>query len=400
MKKLLTAILIGVLVLSFLAMPTGSAQAAGPKILRSDQKIISDFTITLDPHWAGTLGVFIQKDVYGPEESQGTNRTAYFGNNLVQEVDPSSDSCQNIDASGHIVSVCVRGFIQKDVHGSGESQGTSRTIYFGNNPVQGVDPSSDLCQDIDASGHIVSICINGGPIRYGKPHFNTPNISGARPIGESYPGTLRYWEARGVHFSGEGWNNERIQTQLTAMERSAGAINSYKQTQHDWGLDMPGGLIFHGSYDSTDCPSNGSVTRPGCYLASTNTITLLWSFLSKPGYCDAYLEMTATAIHELGHAVDYHAGLSAYGDYSSKYDWAISIPGWVKVNGSWEYGRSPEGMVSNYARTNPQEDFAETWAWWVDTRNTFTLHEYNVWDGPPNQDRLDALALEIYHPYN
>jgi hypothetical protein len=361
MKKLLTAILIGVLVLSFLAMPTSSAQAAGPKILRSDQIIKFDF-----------------------------NNTA----------DPSSDLCQDIDASGHIVSVCVRGFIQKDVHGSGESQGTNRTIYSGNNPVQRVDPSSDLCQDIDASGHIVSVCINGGPIRNGKPHFNTPNISGARPIGESYPSTLRYWEARGVHFSGDGWNNERIQTQLTALERSAGAINSYEQTQHDWGLDMPSGLIFHGSYDSTDCPSSGGVTRPGCYHASTNTITILWSVLSKPGYCDAYLEMTATAIHELGHAVDYHAGLSAYGDYSSKCDWATLVPGWAKVNGSWEYTGSPEGMVSNYTRIDPLEDFAETWAWWVDTRNQFPLYEWKVWDAPPDQDRFNALAVAIYYPHN
>jgi hypothetical protein len=361
MKKSLTAILIGMLVLSFQAVAAGSAQAARSKSIRGNQMIKLDSTIT---------------------------------------VEPTSDLCQVIDASGHILSVCVSGFIQKDVLGSGESQGTNRTIYFANNPVQGVYPSSVLCQDIDASGHIVSVCVNGGPIRYGKPNFNTPNISGARPIGESYPGTLRYWEARGVHFSGGGWNNERIQTQLTALERSAGAIDNYEQTQHDWGLDMPGGLIFHGGYDRTDCPSSDDGTRPGCYHATTNTITLLWNFLSKPGYSDSCLEMTATTIHELGHVVDYHAGLSAYGDYSSKYDWAISIPGWVKVNHSWEYALSPEGMVNNYARTDPLEDFAETWAWWVDTRNQFPLYEWKMWDGPPNQDRFNALAEAIYYPYN
>src|SRR5512135_1038891 len=111
----------------------------------------------------------------------------------------------------------ISAFIQTDGDGSGESQESNKTIYFGNNPVHGVDPASVLCQDIDAAGHIVSVCVNGGPIQYGKPNFITPNIVGARPIGESHPGTLRFWEARGAHFSGEGWNNERIQSQLTAL---------------------------------------------------------------------------------------------------------------------------------------------------------------------------------------
>ena len=291
-------------------------------------------------------------------------------------------------------------FIQTDADGSGEAQGTNRITYLGNNPVHGVDPASILCQDIDASGHIVSVCVNGGPILYGKPNFKTPNIPGARPIGESHPGSLRYWEARGVHFSGDGWNNERIQSQLTALERSAGAIKSYEQTRHDWGLDMPGGLVFHGSYDNSDCHSSVGVTRKSCYFASTNTIILLWSVLSNPGYSDPYLDMTEAAIHELGHVVDYHAGLSAYGDFSSQYDWATSVPGWTKVNGAWEYARSPEGMVSFYAQTTPIEDFAETWAWWVDAQNQFPLYAWNVWEDAPNQDRLNALAFAIYYPYS
>jgi len=287
-------------------------------------------------------------------------------------------------------------FIQTDGDGSGEAQGTNRIPNPGNNPVQGVDPASVLCQDIDASGHIVSVCVNGGPIQYGKPNFKNPNIAGARPIGESYPGTLRYWEARGVHFSGDGWNNERIQSQLTALERSAAAINSYEQAQQDWGLDMPDGLIFHGSYDNSDCHSSEGVTRKSCYFATTNTIILLWSVLCNPGYSDPYLEMTAAAIHELGHAVDYHAGLSDHGTYSSKYDWATSVAGWAKVNEAWEYAGSPEGLVSTYARTTPLEDFAETWAWWVDTQNQSPLYDWNVWDDAPNQDRFNALALAIY----
>ena len=301
--------------------------------------------------------------------------------------------------TGVLVLSFMGGFFQVDVHGSGESQGNNRTINPGNNPVHGVDPSSVLCQDIDASGHIVSVCVNGGPIQYGKPNFITPNISGARPIGESYPGTLRYWEARGVHFSGDGWDNERIQSQLTALERSAGAINSYEQSQHDWGLDMPGGLTFHGSYDNSDCRSSEGVTRKSCYFASTNTIILLWSVLSNPGYSDPYLDMTEAAIHELGHAVDYHAGLSAHGTYSSKYDWATSVPGWVKVDGAWEYAGSTEGMVSSYPRTTPIEDFAETWAWWVEAQNQSPLYAWNVWEDAPDQDRFNALALAIYHPY-
>jgi hypothetical protein len=301
---------------------------------------------------------------------------------------------------GVLVLSFMGGFIQTNVDGSGESQGNNRTFNLGNKPVHGVDPASVLCQDIDASGHIVSVCVNGGPILYGKPNFKTPNISGARPIGESHPGSLRYWEARGVHFSGDGWNNERIQSQLTALERSAGAIKSYEQTRHDWGLDMPGGLIFRGSYGNSDCHSSEGVTWKGCYLASINTIILLWNVLCNPGYSDPYLEMTAAAIHELGHAVDYHAGLSAYGDFSSQYDWATSVPGWVKVNDSWEYGRSPEGMASYYARTSPLEDFAETWAWWVDAQNQFSLYAWNVWDDAPNQARFNALALAIYYPYS
>jgi hypothetical protein len=308
MKKILTALLIGVLIVCFPAVLAGSGQTTGSKSWRGDQMITFDFKIT-------------------------------------------------------------------------------------------VDPTSSLCQDIDASGHIAAVCISGAPVRYARPNFRIPNISGARPIGESYPGTLRYWEARGVHFSGDGWNNERIQTQLTALQRSAGAINNYEQTQQDWGLEMPGGLIFHGSYDNSDCPSSG-VSRSECYHASTNTITLLWNFLSKPGYSDSCLEMTATTIHELGHVVDYHAGLSTYDDYSSQYDWVTSVSGWATVNSSWKYTLSPEGMVSNYARTNPQEDFAETWAWWVDARNQSPLYEWKMWDGPPNQDRLNALAAAIYHPYN
>ena len=290
-------------------------------------------------------------------------------------------------------------FFQTDGDGFGKSQETNRAIYLGNNPVQSINTSSVLCQDIDASGHIFSICVNGGPIQYGKPNFKTPNTSGARPISESYPGTLHFWEARGVHFSGDGWNNERIQSQLTALERSAGAINSYEQTQQDWGLELPGGLIFQGSYDNSDCHSSEGVTRKSCYFATTNTIILLWSVLSNPGYSDPYLDMTEAAIHELGHAVDYHAGLSAHGTYSSKYDWATSVPGWAKVEGAWEYAGSTEGMVSSYARTTPIEDFAETWACWVDAQNQFPLYAWNVWEDAPNQDQFNALALAIYHPY-
>ena len=69
MKKLLTATFIGVLVLSFLAMPAGSAQAAGSKIFHCDQMIVSGLSSAAD--WVGNLtGCKIAGEVYYWETDQ------------------------------------------------------------------------------------------------------------------------------------------------------------------------------------------------------------------------------------------------------------------------------------------------------------------------------------------
>jgi hypothetical protein len=238
----------------------------------------------------------------------------------------------------------------------------------------------------------MSVCVADDPAVYGKPTLRAPNVSGATSLGESYPNELRYWEARGVSFTGEGWTNERMQTQLTALDLSADSLGSYELTQRDLGLDKPGGLTFQGSNSTSSCPQDTS--HPGCYNSESNTIKLLWGNLSAPGVEDDYLSMVVTGVHEMGHDIGYQAGVRfGHSDDYSNHEWAQNVPGWSNTSGSWVYTGS--GEVSNYARNNPAEDLAETWTWYVNNQEHF--YPFNAYDDP-SQARFDALKVAIYGP--
>jgi hypothetical protein len=101
-----------------------------------------------------------------------------------------------------------------------------------------------------------------------------------------------------------------------------------------------------------------------------------------------------TAIHETGHAVDWHAGSSGL--------WSASSGGWLTATG-WrhnaEYGfwtsSSTAGAPTPYAsRGGAIEHFAETSTWYVERQNRGS-GGYSEAIGRPSPERQDALNVAL-----
>lgn len=86
-------------------------------------------------------------------------------------------------------------------------------------------------------------------------------------------------------------------------------------------------------------------------VCSTNTetgVSEIQIHRQVPGGSIARGTMEHTLIHEVGHNVHYNVGEQ-------------NMASWEQLS----VNSAPDGYVSNYARTNPQEDFAESYATYV-----------------------------------
>jgi hypothetical protein len=167
----------------------------------------------------------------------------------------------------------------------------------------------------------------------------------------------REWEKRGVIFSGEGWDDwTNMQITITSLNDVDKFFGDPSLTNKMLGLD--GGLTLLGTSNENACNNE---RHPGCYIPDgSNTIILVWPVL------DGDLR---TVIHELGHAVDYNLGLiNGMGGFYSNSGKYLRATGWKNVDGGWENWSYPSGFVTAYAGTNPQEDFADTFAYLVDQK--------------------------------
>ncbi len=190
----------------------------------------------------------------------------------------------------------------------------------------------------------------------------------------------------GVKFTGNGWSSNTMAGVRDALNRANTALGSKIFTA--LGLHDSGGLTF----------SFGP--QPDCSLVCTaqGTNTIEGNFEdSYRGYGQNYAE---GIVHELGHVVDWHARPPG-----SQFGWSITDPNWLSSSGWWrdaEHGtwrityEGYQGAPTQYAQhSGPGEDFADTFATWVDAVNGTRYSNFIGPLGGSWQYRLDALQVAV-----
>jgi hypothetical protein len=169
------------------------------------------------------------------------------------------------------------------------------------------------------------------------------------------------WLNRGVRLGsnstwpGDVWTSANVSDIITALDRVQAVLGD--ATDAALGLGGGGTLGIIKIRAGRDDP--GAIG--GKYYGGLNRIELFLTDTAEEGASE-------TAVHEMGHAVDWHAGSSGF--------WSASSGGWLAATG-WrhnaEYGfwtsSSTAGAPTLYASTGGAiEDFAETFTWY--TENT------------------------------
>lgn len=207
--------------------------------------------------------------------------------------------------------------------------------------------------------------------------WSTPSDLGAWNAEEL--SDLVKWLKAGVNFKSEvalynGWTSRNLRDVLDAL----GLVNNLvgDNTLSALGLGKAGTLtIIRASNVEIFCG------QPAGGCAINNTI---WLNLSQNG---SVTDRDDT-IHELGHVLDFNAGVP-----SSSSSWSKAA-GWQWVRDQGFQLIDVRGGVSVYSQKKPVEDFAETFAWMVVARNGYSYGDnpLNV-SGIPSQSRQDVLNV-------
>jgi superoxide dismutase len=162
-----------------------------------------------------------------------------------------------------------------------------------------------------------------------------------------------------------------------------------------------------------DMMARGITFQPAWYLGSSDddfwtadrgvAINIPWCFanaslwrLANRADRTAYTpdEMTRTLRHEAGHAVCYAFEVwrdvewrAIFGDSRAPYS-----DDFTPVEGSKDFVEYLVGVKAHYAQKHPDEDFAETWACWLDPASNWR-EQYAEWPGALRKlEYVDALA--------
>lgn len=189
---------------------------------------------------------------------------------------------------------------------------------------------------------------------------------------------LSAWIAVGVKFIGGGWTGGGLDVARTALNRVSTALGS--------GMKAALGLV-----DRTLTLNNDGdgIMRT---KQSDNEIHGILPSTADPGAIDRF-------IHELGHIFDWHIRPAG-----AVYGWSSSDPNWLSSSGWWrdaEHGlwrityEGSQGAPTQYALSNPGEDFAETFTTRIDTMNGVRYSSFIRPSGASWRYRIDALQVAL-----
>ncbi len=256
-------------------------------------------------------------------------------------------------------------FVNADtiVPSAGKPQALNRYAYGLNNPVRYTDPSGHCNKDDPLDDQACWDTFGEIKDRYGLnpvglDDWNTRDLKGL--LGWLNAG-IRFTSVSNEHGLGATWTTSNLRDVMSALERTKSIVGNGMARIIGDGLTIN---KLHAACENAGCISG-------------------WG---APGAIDMYLGnehniyATQTAVHELGHIVDWVARpASSANGFSYSPDWAGRV-GWTYIvthpyahslseilrditEGNWQPGA--DVFVSDYARKNPGEDFAETFAWYV-----------------------------------
>ncbi|MBN1138970.1 MAG: hypothetical protein JXM73_20465 [Anaerolineae bacterium] len=255
-------------------------------------------------------------------------------------------------------------------------QSLNRYSWVVGNPLRYIDPS----------GHCYGDPGDGKDDACWDAYFQATGIlgSGFDFLGQWSLADLRSllgWATQGVRFTsdaGLAWTDANMRDVLSALHRVESVLGAI--TQQALGLVGAARLTF-----------NKVASGPSNYSAPTNTIHMRFD---KP----TQEQNVETAIHEMGHTVDWYArpGNSQWGWSASATEWQQAT-GWRHhyEHGYWYTGdvQRMQGVPTNYARTNPGEDFADTVLWHVESGNFHRVRTSA--DQVVVAPRIDALLTAL-----
>ena len=253
----------------------------------------------------------------------------------------------------------------------GNPQALNRYSYVLNNPLKYTDPSGHAIFEENPDDPDVRWRTLKGQIVRSAHWWTAPTDRRTE---------LRNWIDRGIRFTGATWTADHYEVVLTALDRVETALGGKTMAA----LGLGGGRTLTINRITTGTSRGGG-----------GVIDLR---------CDGrpFEEAVEATIHEMGHIVDWHAR----SDKKSTRWWSDSSPEWAAATGwrrNHEYGfynitaEGSRGAVTEYALSNPGEDFADTFTWYVESRNPGSggFSRARAWRGEPNPARQSALMVAL-----
>jgi len=172
-------------------------------------------------------------------------------------------------------------------------------------------------------------------------------------------------------FSGGSWNDSSIEAVDKALERLHDLTDNVRliKTADDQEMTFHRAGNWLGASDGSNFQENlgGVNTRDGNI------------YMTSQGMSGSQISVEQVAIHEIGHNWDWEGVNSTVDDFYAQSGWTNSPTtvssgrfSWIVINDTglnaddnWWYSPFGDGFTSDYARSNPYEDFADSFAAYV-----------------------------------
>ena len=255
----------------------------------------------------------------------------------------------------------------------------NRYSYTRNNPVKYTDPSGHCSQDKDRDAACWEL------VSKVQQQFSY-DVAGLGGLSLKVLQSLLSWMPH-LEFTGLPWTGSNLYDVNAALNMVSGAL----QNKTLAALGLKGNKLTFEKQSTLGRTDPGAIG--GHAQGEINTI-----FMSlTPDHQERAIEV---AIHEMGHIADWHAGNNVDFSLSSSEPW-LAAGNYFPVTGGWVSADPylPNRVFpSQYAAgsSDPREDFAETFAWYVYTKNGASYQpaaSYNAYG--PSGGRQNALSVAL-----
>ncbi len=266
------------------------------------------------------------------------------------------------------------------VPGAANPQALNRYAYVLNNPLKYTDPSGHwIFEETPDDPVVVWTRPNGGAVRSAAGVTLQFAPTDARP-GYDIRG---YLEGQGMRFTGAAWTAENYRMVSAAYQKTRKALvgSGYDPSA---ALGLGQGLTFN------------KVTTGG---SNANTPANTINFRCDN---DPFEYEVETAVHEMGHIMDWHARSEGarWGYSNVSGEWPAAT-GWRRLvygkEGYWVMTDRElyEAAPTTNAWNNPGEDFADTFTWWVYSQSRGSFSRARLSRPEDLKRRLEALSTAL-----